>query len=201
MIDTIVFDLGGVLVDWNPRYVYKDVFVSEDTMEYFLSNICTNHWNEQQDAGRSFEEATNLLIAEYPHYETEIKMYYGCWGTMLKGSIKETVELLRQLKSSEKFRLLALTNWAAESFPVALDRFEFLHWFEGILVSGEEKLKKPDPAIFKLMISRYDLDVKKTLFIDDNAANIQTAEKLGFNVVHFTSTDTSIDEILNKTFA
>lgn len=196
MIETIVFDLGGVLVDWNPRYVYKDVFVSEDTMEYFLSNICTNHWNEQQDAGRSFEEATNLLIAEYPHYETEIKMYYGCWCTMLKGSIEETVELLRQLKSSEKFRLLALTNWAAESFPVALDRFEFLHWFEGILVSGEEKLKKPDPAIFKLMISRYDLDVNKTLFIDDNAANIQAAKKLGFNVVHFTSTQKSIDEIL-----
>lgn len=196
MIDTIVFDLGGVLVDWNPRYVYKDVFVSEDTMEYFLSNICTNHWNEQQDAGRSFEEATNILIAEYPHYETEIKMYYGCWSTMLKGSIEETVELLRQLKSSEKFRLLALTNWAAESFPVALDRFEFLHWFEGILVSGEEKLKKPDPAIFKLMISRYSLDVEETLFIDDNAANVQAAKKLGFNVVHFTSTQKSIDEIL-----
>ena len=200
MIDTIVFDLGGVLVDWNPRYVYRDVFVSKDTMEYFLSHICSNKWNEQQDAGRSFEEATNLLIAEYPHYETEIIMYYGCWGTMLKGAITETVELLRHLESSEKFRLLALTNWSAESFPVALDRFDFLHWFEGILVSGEEKLKKPDPAIFELMISRYNLDVEKTLFIDDNVTNIQAAEKLGFNVVHFVSTKRSIDEILEKIY-
>jgi len=195
MIRNIVFDLGGVLVDWNPRYVYKDIFVTSLATEYFLKNICSNHWNEQQDAGRSFSTATEVLVREFPHFESEIRAYYGRWSEMLKGEIPETVSLLQELKMLEKYRLLALTNWSDESFPVALERFEFLQLFEGILVSGTEKLIKPDPAIFELLMQRYQIKADETLFIDDNIKNIQTAKQLGFNVVHFENPNIKIDEI------
>lgn len=195
MIDTIVFDLGGVLIDWNPKYVYQKIFKTSEAIEYFLNHICTTEWNEMQDAGRSLSDATLLLQDAHPHYFTEIQIYYDQWEDMLGGVIQNTVDLLQALYDSKKYKIYALTNWSAETFPVALSRFNFLSLFEGILVSGEEGLKKPDPAIFQLLIDRYDLIPDKTLFIDDNAKNIITAQNLGFNVVHFTSISGGISEI------
>src|SRR5690242_10888629 len=132
-IDTIVFDLGGVLVDWNPKYLYSQIFSEEKEMVDFLENICTSDWNEEQDAGRSLEEATQFLVAKYPKYIDQIQAYYGRWEEMLKGDIPGTVEILKKLKDSSKYRLYALTNWSIETFPIALNRFPFLQWFEGIV--------------------------------------------------------------------
>jgi 2-haloacid dehalogenase len=188
-IDTIVFDFGGVLIDWNPRYVYRDIFHSVEAQEYFLREICSNAWNELQDEGRSFAEATKILTSQYPHYTNEIEAYYGRWKEMLKGAIPETVQLLAELKKSQKYRLYGLTNWSDESFPVALDRFEFLHWFDGILVSGVEKMKKPDPKIFHLLINRYDITPQHALFIDDNITNVKAAADVGFQTIHFRGAD------------
>ncbi len=184
-IDTIIFDLGGVLIDWNPRYLYKKIFSDREEMEYFLQNICTNEWNEEQDAGRSFSEATTLLINTYPDHKTEIEAYYSRWEEMLNGPIQETVDILKQLVNSKKFKIVALTNWSAESFPIALEKYDFLHWFDGILVSGEERMKKPDPKIFNLLFERYQITPQRTIFIDDNKANIKTAQNLGLKVIHF----------------
>ncbi len=195
--NTIIFDLGAVLIDWNPRYLYKQFFVTEDAMEYFLNNICTSDWNEQQDCGRSFEDATRLLVDEYPHYENEISGYYGRWKEMLAGPIDETVEILKSLKASNNYKLLALTNWSAESFPYALETFDFLHLFDGILVSGEENMKKPDPAIFELLLSRYDINKSQAIFIDDNPHNVSASRALGIKTIHFTDTNECKELLLN----
>ena len=136
-IDTIVFDLGGVLIDWNPDYVYKHIFPNETERKWFYDNICTPDWNEEQDAGRSLGEGTEHLVKKFPEHETSIRAYYGRWKEMLGGPIHETVEIFRQLKFHTDLKLYALTNWSAETFPVALELYDFLHWFDGRLVSGE----------------------------------------------------------------
>lgn len=182
---SIVFDLGGVLIDWNPRYLFRKKFDRESEMEYFLNNICTNEWNELQDAGRSLEEATSILCQHFPEYEDYIRMYYGSWQEMLQGSISETTDILKKL-IDRGHRVYALTNWSNETFPIALELYDFLHWFEGILVSGKEKMKKPDPAIFNLMVRRFQLNAAETVFIDDNRTNIVAAAKIGFQTIHFT---------------
>lgn len=189
MIDTIIFDLGGVLIDWNPRYVYKQLYLTEDAMEHFLSEICTNSWNEKQDEGRSFQEATELLINNFPEYKNEIIAYYSRWKDMLGGPIHATVDIFSKLRDLNKYRIFALTNWSDESFPVALEMFDFLHWFDGIVVSGAEKLKKPDPDIFRVLFDRYNINSVNAVFIDDNHANIVAARQLGLNTIHFLSSE------------
>lgn len=180
----LVFDFGGVLMDWNPRYYFSSHFESEETMEFFLSKIASDEWNAQQDKGRSLSEATELLVAMHPDWEADIRAYYQNWSTMLKGEIKQNVEVLRRL-AQNRYPLYGLTNWSHETFPYALEHYDFFSLFEGkIVVSGEEKLIKPDPEIFQLLIERYSLDPKESIFIDDNYQNILTAEKLGFDVVH-----------------
>ena len=185
MEKTIVFDLGGVLVDWNPRYLYRSVFNDDAKMNHFLANICTGNWNELQDAGRSIQEATEVLVGHFPEYEFYIRMFYGEWQKMLNGPINGTVDILKTLKNKE-YRILALTNWSAETFPIALGLFDFLHWFDDVLVSGKEKLIKPDPAIFNLLIKRYSLDPAQTIFIDDNIKNVTSAKEVGLDAIHFT---------------
>lgn len=187
MKDTVIFDLGGVLIDWNPRYVYRTIFRTEDAVDHFLSKVCTGKWNEKQDEGRPFAEATDWLAGLYPEYDSEIRSYYGRWEEMLGTEISETVGILENLRSSGKYRLYALTNWSEESFPVALERFGFLSWFEDILVSGKEKLIKPDPAIYELLVSRNDISKPGAVFIDDNHANVEGARATGIDAIHFTS--------------
>ena len=195
--DSIIFDLGGVLVDWNPRYVFRHVFVSNEAMEHFLAEVCTTDWNEMQDAGRSFAEATDLLIDKFPEYKNEILMYYQRWKEMLGGPIHETVELLSELKNSGQYKLYALTNWSDESFPLAYEMYDFLHWFDGILVSGAEKMKKPDPRIFELLVERYSINKKTAIFIDDNKNNVKAACELGIRSINFKSAEQCQAELLS----
>jgi 2-haloacid dehalogenase len=178
MIDTVVFDLGGVLIDWNPRYLYRQLFDDEAAMERFLAEVCNGPWNEQQDAGRPWHEATAILRAQHPQQAALIDAYRLRWEETLGDAIADTVTLLGELKA-RGVRLLALTNWSHETFPVALRRFPFLAWFEGIVVSGEERLIKPDPAIFLRLLQRYEVDPQRTLFIDDAPRNVAAAEALG----------------------
>jgi 2-haloacid dehalogenase len=167
----IVFDLGGVLIDWNPRHMYRKLFDDEDEMERFLSDIATLEWNGRQDAGLRWEDGVAILSAEHPEYADYITAYWKRWDEMLGGPIEGTVEILRRLKSAG-CELHALTNWSTETFPIAQERYEFLEWFEHIIVSGEERLIKPDP--------------NECIFIDDSATNVITAAELGFDAIHFT---------------
>lgn len=183
-IKNVVFDFGGVLIDWNPRYMYRNVFSEEEEMEHFLKNICTDQWNAQQDKGRLLAEATLLLQMEFPDKSDLIQLYYDKWEEMLNGSIQENVEVLEELHGN--YPLYGLTNWSAETFPIALERFGFLRYFNEIVVSGEEKMIKPDKEIFDLMLNRYSLKAEECIFIDDNEKNIKTATEMGFKVVHFT---------------
>ncbi len=194
-ITTILFDLGGVLIDWNPRYVFKHYFDDAEKMEWFLEKICDSDWNEEQDAGRSLAEATRLKIAEFPEWETEIRAFYGRWEEMLGEAIEGTVDILTSVRDNPSLRLYALTNWSAETFPVAQKRFEFLQWFEGIVMSGEEKTRKPFADIYQIVIDRYDVNPSETVFIDDNLRNCQAAEAMGFNVIHFTSPEDTIEKL------
>ncbi|MEL6866917.1 MAG: HAD family phosphatase [Bacteroidota bacterium] len=184
-ITTIVFDLGGVLIDWNPRYLYRKIFATEAQVDHFIENICTMAWNEQQDAGRTWAEANEVLIAQHPAYQSEIEAYFGRWPEMLGGAIGETVKILEHFHQSKTYRLYALTNWSAETFPVAKKRFAFLKYFEDILVSGEVKLKKPDQRIYQLLFERFDIIPEEAIFIDDSAKNIKAAAEVGMQVIHF----------------
>ena len=184
-IKTIIFDLGGVLVDWNPDYVFKTIFDNEEEMKWFYENICTPHWNEEQDAGRPIEEATEQLVKEFPDHEHNIRAYYGRWEEMLHGPIHDTVEIFAELKASDKYKLLALTNWSAETFPIALERFDFLHWFHGRVVSGEEKTRKPFLDIYETIIRRFNVDPHSAVYIDDNERNLHPARELGMYTIHF----------------
>ncbi len=188
-IETIIFDFGGVLIDWNPRYMYRKIFDDEARMEYFLKHICTSDWNEEQDAGRSMAEGTRIAIAAHPEWETEIRAFYGRWEEMLGGAIEGTVNILRKLHADGKYRLIGLTNWSAETFPVAQERFDFLQLFEGILVSGAEKIRKPNPKIYELVLERYTIDASKAIFIDDNLRNVKAARASGISSIHFQSVE------------
>lgn len=184
-INAIIFDLGGVLIDWNPSYVFDELFVDEEKKKHFFENICTSDWNEKQDAGRPLKEATEELVAKHPEWKEYIEAYYGRWEEMLGGPIHETVEIFHQLKESGNYKMYALTNWSAELFPIALERYDFLHWFDGRVVSGEEKMRKPFPEFYQLIINRFQLKPQQTLFIDDNTRNAKAAGELGLHTIIF----------------
>ncbi len=185
-INTLIFDLGGVLIDWNPEYVYLDVFKGDrKKMKWFFDTICTNDWNENQDAGYSLDQATEERVALFPEHEELIRMYYGRWEEMLGEAIGDTVAILKQLIDSKEYKVVALTNWSHETFPVALKKFEFLQWFDGIIVSGEEKTRKPFNDIYELTLNRFNLKAENSLFIDDNLRNVDAANQLGINAIHF----------------
>lgn len=195
-IDTIIFDLGGVLIDWNPEYVFLDVFHGDrEKMQWFFDNICTSNWNENQDAGYPLDKGTNDLVSLFPEYEAEIRMYYGRWTEMLGDAITGSVNILRKFADSKNYKVVALTNWSSETFPIALDKFEFLQWFDGILVSGEEKTRKPFNEIYNLTLQRFNIIAENTIFIDDNLRNIEAANNLGINSIHFKSPELLIDQL------
>ncbi|MFN5478860.1 MAG: HAD family hydrolase [Chitinophagaceae bacterium] len=198
MIDTIIFDLGGVLIDWQPDHMYKKIIKDEQQRKWFLETICTMEWNEQQDGGRTIQEANNELITQYPEHRELILAYYERWEEMLVGPILPTVELFKNIKSSGKYKLYALTNWSAETFPRALELFDFLHWFDGRVVSGEEKTRKPYKEIYDIILNRFSLSPQKTLFIDDNIKNINAAKEIGINCIHFSSPEQLTEELKNK---
>lgn len=188
-IKTIIFDLGGVLINWNPRFVYRSIFNTEEEIDWFFDNICTNDWNENQDAGYPIEKATQELIEKHPDWEDQILAYYGRWEEMLGGEISETVSIFEKLREKNLYKFYALTNWSAETFPVALERFKFLQWFDGRVVSGEEKTRKPFHDFYNILLSRYNIDPSQAIFIDDNKRNVEAAEVLGIKSIHFESPD------------
>ena len=182
-IKNIIFDFGGVLIDWNPRHLYRELFDDEAEMEWFLSHICTDEWNQMQDAGRSLLEGTAILQKQFPQYKSMIGCFYGQWEKMVKGEIRENINLLPKLK--DNYRLFGLTNWSMETYPIVLERFSFFDEFDGIVISGEERMAKPGKEIFYLLLKRYDLKPGESLFIDDNAKNIKTAQEIGLHTIHY----------------
>jgi 2-haloacid dehalogenase len=198
VINTIIFDLGAVLIDWSPDYMYRTVFADEQEMRDFLTTVTTSDWNEEQDAGRSLHEGTEWLVAQHPHHEENIRAFYGRWIEMLGDAFEGTVEIFKELKDSGKYRIYALTNWSAETFPMAQEKFEFLGWFDGIVVSGAEKMRKPAPEFYQILLDRYNVNPQESLFIDDNYRNILAAEKMGINCIHFTTSEKLREELLEK---
>ena len=183
----VVFDLGGVLIDWDPRHLYRKLFAdNEAAMEDFLATVCTQEWHRYHDAGRSFAEGARLLKAEHPDKAELIDAFGNREGEMMAGPIAGTVEILQELRDRE-VPLYALSNWPAESFPHARQRFDFLGWFRGILVSGDVKVIKPDPRIFELLIERFAIDPLSAIFIDDVEANAAAARAFGIHAIHFTN--------------
>jgi 2-haloacid dehalogenase len=193
----VVFDLGGVLIDWNPRHLYRSLFDSEDAMERFLATVTTPEWNLEQDRGRSFADGIDELVARHPQQAELIRAYRGRWAEMLKGPIHDTVAVLAELRG-RGVRLFALTNWSAETFAMARGEFDFLGWFEGIVVSGEERIAKPDEAIFRRLIERYGLESGRTVYIDDSMPNVRQARHLGLDAIHFTGAQALRAELLAR---
>ena len=185
-MDTVLFDLGAVLIDWNPRYLYQPLFNGDDqAMERFLAEIVPPEWNLQIDAGKPFSEAVAERIRDHPQHAELIALWKDNWTRMLREAIVESVAILGELRQ-RGHRLYALTNWSAETFPVARAKFGFLDWFEDIVVSGEVKLAKPDPRIFALTIKRCGLDPARTVFIDDSPRNVEAGRNAGLQALHFT---------------
>ena len=185
-VRNVVFDLGGVLIDWNPRYLYSQLEPDAEQVEWFLNNVCHHEWNEQQDAGRSFEEAVAERVAAHPEHEAWIRMYYDRWEDMLGGAIEDSVAILAELRE-RGVPLFALTNWSAQTFPRACELFPFLGWFDGVVVSGEVKLIKPHPEIYEHLVETHGLRPEESVFIDDRLPNVEAARALGFHGIHFQS--------------
>jgi 2-haloacid dehalogenase len=182
----VVFDLGGVLIDWNPRHLYRKLIEDEAIIEWFLAEVCHTAWNEEQDRGRSFAAAIEEAAARHPEYRPLIEAYFERWAEMMAGEIEGSVAILEELKSAG-YELHALTNWSAETFPHARERFTFLEWFESILVSADVSLIKPDPAIFQLLLERIGRTPAECIYIDDNPKNVASAAALGFDAIAFRS--------------
>jgi 2-haloacid dehalogenase len=181
----VVFDLGGVLIDWDPRYLYRSLFGGDEAaMEAFLAEVTTPEWNREQDAGRPWAEAVESLAREHPERRELIAAFWDRWTETLGDAIEPTVEILGDLRRAG-VRLFALSNWSAETFPLARPRYPFLEWFEGIVISGELRLVKPDARIFRHLLERYGLDPASTIFIDDSEANVRTARELGMTAIRF----------------
>ena len=195
-IDTIIFDLGGVLVDWKPEYLYRKVFnEDEEKVQWFINTVCTSAWNAEQDGGRTIEEAENLKIAEFPEHEDLIRLYYKQWHQMFSGSIAENVALFKSLKASGNYKIYALTNWSAEKWDKAIELFPFFNDFEGVVVSGQEKIRKPFPKIYNFIIDKYGINPEKAIFIDDNKENVVAAIALKFHGIHYESPQQLLGEL------
>ena len=196
-IDTILFDLGAVLIDWNPRYLYREHFRGDETaMEHFLAEVVPNEWNRSIDAGKPFDDAVAERIKLHPTHADLIRLWRDGWPKMLADEIPGSVSILDELRG-RGHRLYALTNWSAETFPLARERFGFLNWFEDIVVSGEVGLAKPDPRIFALTIERCRLTPAKTVFIDDSLHNVEAGRTAGLHALHFHDPDALRRDLAN----
>ena len=184
----IIFDLGAVLIDWNPRYLYRKLFADEAAMEQFFAETDLLNWNAKQDEGRPFAQAVAELSEQFPHHEQFIRAFHKRWEEMMPGAIEPTVEILAELRE-QNYDLYALSNWSSETYPMAYARFEFLQWFRSIVLSGEVKVCKPDPRIYTHLLSRIGRPANECIFIDDSLANYQAAIELGFQAIHFQSAE------------
>ena len=184
-----IFDLGGVLLEWNPRHLYRKLFASDETaMEHFLATVCTVEWNEEQDAGRSFADATEALMPRHADKRALIEAWGTRFDEMVPFAIEGAVTLLRELKD-QRVPLYAISNWSSETFPPMLKRFEFLTWFRDIVISGDERVIKPDPRIFSALLTRNAIAPESAVFIDDDPRNAAAASALGIHGIHFRGPD------------
>ena len=188
---TVVFDIGNVLIAWDPRNLYRRFFEGrEEDMEWFLSNVCTPAWNVEQDRGRSFADAVELLVKEHPpELHPMIRAFDTDWHETISGPIHGSVDILKALKRNN-VPVFAITNWNQDKFREARKRFDFLNSFDGIMVSGDERLLKPDREIFELFYARYGVKPETAVFIDDSLRNVEGARAAGMHALHFTSADT-----------
>jgi 2-haloacid dehalogenase len=192
----VVFDLGGVLIDWDPRHLYRKLFLGDkDAMEHFLANVCTHDWNRCQDAGRSFAEGARLLKLQHPDKAELIDAYGARFDEMMAGPILGAVEILAELHERGT-PLYSLSNFSAETFPRAFERFDFLRWFRGMVISGEVGVIKPDPRIYEIMLARFAIDPHQAVYIDDVAANIEAARPFGIHGIHFTTPNALREELV-----
>jgi 2-haloacid dehalogenase len=182
----VVFDIGQVLIQWDPRHLYRELFDGEEElMEHFLETVCTPAWNLEQDRGRGWDEAVALLTVEHPHCAELIRAYHERWEDMVPGPVDGTPDILVELKNQGR-TVHAITNFSVEKLELSRRRFDFLNLFDDIVVSGEVGLVKPDPAIFRVLLDRQGLDPADAYFIDDSLANVETARSLGMTAHHFT---------------
>jgi 2-haloacid dehalogenase len=180
----VVFDVGNVLLRWDPRNLYRKIFDDEAQMEWFLSTICTSEWNIEQDRGRDWDEAVTLLVGRYPDHEAPIRAFHERWSETVSGVFEENVTLLGRLQQAG-IPTYCITNFSGSKFIEAKKRFPFLGTFDGIIVSGDERLLKPDPAIYELLLSRYGLDAGDCIFIDDSKHNVEGARAVGMHAIHY----------------
>lgn len=186
-IKAILFDFGNVLLEWNPRYIYRRYFPGdEEAMEQFLQEVNFMDWNAQQDKGRSFAEGVALLSNEFPHYSNLIQAYHENWKESIGGSLPGTVELMKQLKKAG-YPVYGLSNWSAETFPLVREKYAFFNLLDDIILSGEVGAIKPDPEFFEIALKRIGLPAHECLFIDDALPNVEQARRMGFATVHFHS--------------
>ena len=186
-IKAIIFDFGGVLLEWDPRHLYKRFFPGQpQAMDQFLAEINFYEWNAQQDRGRPFAEGIAALSAQFPQHAHLIQAYYDHWEDSVTGAITGTVDILQALKD-KGYPLYGLSNWSAETYPRARRKYPFFDLFDDIILSGDVKLNKPDPAIFKLLLSKIKYSAPECLLVDDSLPNIEVAKSLGFNTIHFIS--------------
>lgn len=190
-VNAVVFDIGNVLIRWDPRILYRKLFTHVDMtaderrVDWFLETVCPPDWNLEQDRGRRIADAEAEAIGRHPEFAPQIRAFYGRFQEMIPGEIPQTVAALRRAKAVG-MPVHGLTNFGAETFPATAKRFDFLRSFDTVVVSGEEGVIKPDPAIFNRLIERAELDPTRTAFIDDSAANIEAARAFGFVAHHFT---------------
>ena len=182
---TVVFDLGGVLIDWDPRYAYRAMGGTDEEIEHFLEHVAVSEWNRQMDGGKPFTEAIAERTRDFPEHAEWLEAWWSRWPDMLGGPIEGTVETLAELRERGT-PVYALTNWSAETFPIAQERFDFLDWFRGIVVSGEVEKTKPDADIYHHLTDDFGIDPAEAVFIDDAEANVEAARALGFHAIHFT---------------
>ncbi len=180
---TVVFDIGNVLLRWDPRNLYRQLFEDEAEMEWFLSNVCTSDWNIEQDRGRDWDEAVTLLVKDHPGHEPHIRAFHERWSETVSGIFENNVALLQRLREAGVPNY-CITNFSSPKFLLAQERFPFLAGFDGIIVSGDERLLKPDPAIYRLLLDRYGLEASDCVFIDDSKANVEGARTVGMHAIH-----------------
>ena len=184
MIKHIIFDYGGVLLDWNPHYLYDPYFGDNEKAEWFLTHICTYPWNAQHDNGKPIAEGTAELIAQYPEWEKEIRMYYGEFMKMMGGQIPGMEEFIKELKA-KGYRVFGLSNWSVETFALVRPVYPVLDLMEDMVISGIEKVMKPNHRIFELALRRFGIEAEETVFIDDNPNNVQAASEVGMKGILF----------------
>ena len=189
-----LFDLGGIFFDWDPNHFYKKIFKNDDEREYFIKNICNDEWNIKQDAGRLIKDAENDLIQKFPDYQDKIRLYYKNHHRMFRKIFQKSVDILNELKNN-KYECYVLSNWSWETFHGMDKKYSFLNQFDDLIISGKEKLVKPDAQIYKLAIKRFNLIPEETIFIDDKKENIDAANKLGFLTIHLTDPEIITQEI------